>query len=626
MERDHDRIRSFTRRAVLVGVIQGGLMAGLASRLAWLQVAQGQKYRMLAENNRINIKLLPPARGQIVDRYGRKIALNDQNFRVILIPEQTDNMDGALAQLRTLIDLSDRDIQRVLKQAEKQASYLPVEIRANLNWDEVSTVEVNLPELPGISIDEGQVREYPFADSMAHITGYVGAVNKAELTDDPLLSLPSFRIGKSGIEKSFEDTLRGRAGTAEIEVNVVGREVRELNRYNGTPGSKVWLTIDSELQTYCYQRLSQERSASAVVMDIKTGAVYALGSYPAYDPNVFSRGIPANLWEQLSNDPAHPLINKAVSGLYPPGSCFKVATALALLESGHINRYSTQYCPGFYDFGTSRFHCWKHNGHGSINVVTAIEQSCDVFFYKNSVELGIDALASYAMKLGLGSKTGIELSEDKAGIMPTKTWKMGRYEEAWQQGETIVAAIGQGYTIASPLQLAVLAARIASGRAVKPTLAGFIGDKQVIPNEWPSLGFKKENLDIVLEGMNRVCNTQHGTAYSSRIQDPLFAMGGKTGSAQVKRITKAERAANMKVEDLPWNLRDQALFISFAPIDNPRYACAVVVEHGMHGGSAAAPIARDLLMAVQKRDPASHPIRPDGMPVAPPPANPADRG
>jgi penicillin-binding protein 2 len=492
----------------------------------------------------------------------------------------------------------------------------------------VSTFEVHLPDLPGISIDEGQVRNYPFADAMAHITGYVGAVSKAELTDDPLLSLPSFRIGKAGIEKSFEDVLRGRAGTAEVEVNVVGREVRELNRYNATPGSKVWLTIDSELQTYCYERLSQERSSSAVVMDIHTGAVYALCSYPAYDPNVFSRGIPVDLWEKLSNDPAHPLINKAVSGLYPPGSCFKVATALALLESGHINRYSTQYCPGFFDFGTSRFHCWKHSGHGSINVVTALEQSCDVFFYKNSVDLGIDALASYAMKLGLGSKTGIELGEDKAGIMPTRQWKQGRMGEPWQQGETIVAAIGQGYTIATPLQLAVLAARVASGRAVKPTLAGFVDGRQVIPDEWSSLGFKQENIDIVLEGMNRAVNTLHGTAYAARIQDPLLAMGGKTGSAQVKKITRAERAANMKVEDLPWNLRDQALFIGFAPIDNPKYACAVVVEHGMHGGSAAGPIARDLMMAVQKRDPAAHVIKPDAQSTAAPmaPDNPADRG
>jgi penicillin-binding protein 2 len=617
MERDNDRIKSFTRRAVLVGAIQGGLMAGLVSRLAWLQVAQGQKYRMLAENNRINIKLIPPVRGLILDRYGRKIASNDQNFRVILIPEQTDDIDAALGNLRRYIDLTDHDIDKALKAVDKQASFMPVEVKSNLNWDEVSVIDVNLTDLPGIAIDEGQVRNYPFADTMAHITGYVGAVNKSDLVDnagnpldDPVLSLPGFKIGKVGIEKSFEKELRGRAGTAEIEVNVVGREVRELNRYNGTPGAKVWLTIDAELQTYAHQRLSEEKSASVVVMDVKTGAIYALASYPSYDPNVFSRGIPADLWEQLNSDPVHPLINKAVSGLYPPGSTFKVATALALLESGTINRNTTQYCPGYYDFGDARFHCWKHNGHGTLSVVDAIEQSCDVFFYKCGVELGIDALAGYAMRLGLGSHTGIEMDEDRAGLMPTKAWKKTRYDESWQQGETIVAAIGQGYTLATPLQLALMTARLVSNSAIKPSIAGYVGDQPRIPAVWPSLGFKQENIDIVLEGMNSVCNSQRGTCWEARITDPTLAMGGKTGSAQVKRITKLERAENMKNDELPWDLRDQALFISYAPVDNPRYACAVVVEHGMHGGSAAAPIARDLLLAAQKRDPAANPIKP----------------
>jgi penicillin-binding protein 2 len=557
---------------------------------------------MLAENNRINIKLLAPSRGLIVDRTGRKIVSNTQNFRAILIPEQTDNRAAALDNLKKLIPLNDREIQRVLKQAKKQASFLPVEIRENLSWDEVSLVEVHLPDLPGIAIDEGEVRNYPFGETMAHITGYVGAVNTAEMTDDPLLSLPGFKIGKVGIEKAFDSALQGRAGTAEIEVNVLGREVRELNRYKGMPGARIGLTIDAELQTYAYHRLSEEKSASAVLMDAKTGAIYALGSAPAYDPNIFSRGIPANLWESLNNDPYHPLINKALSGLYPPGSTFKVATALSLLESKHINRNTTQYCPGFYEFGNARFHCWKHSGHGTVNVVTAIEQSCDVFFYKSIVDLGIEPLAMYVRKLGLGSKTGIDMMEDRSGIIPDKAWKLGRFGEPWQQGETIIAAIGQGYTVTTPIQLAVMTARIISDTMVKPSIVATIGDQKVIPQAWPSLGFRRENLDIVLEGMYRAVNTQRGTAYNSRIQDPLFAMGGKTGTAQVKRISKQERASKMSSEDLPWHLRDHALFVGYAPVDKPRYACSVVVEHGMHGGSAAAPIARDLLLAAQKRN------------------------
>jgi penicillin-binding protein 2 len=617
MERDADRVRSFTRRAVLVGIIQGGCMGALVGRLAWLQIAQGQKYRMLAENNRINIKLLPPTRGLILDRYGRKMAMNDQDFSVVVVPEQAGNLDAVLARLRPYVTLDDSDIRHVLKDAKKQASYLPLEIKSSLNWDEVSAIEVHLPDLPGIAISEGQVRNYPYAESAAHVTGYVGSVTEADLTGDPLLSLPNFRIGRTGVEKSFGKALRGKAGTAEVEVNVVGREVRELNRYDPTPGDNVWLTLDSELQTYCYERLRQERSASAVVMDVKTGAIYALASYPAYDPNVFSRGIPTDLWERLSNDPGHPLVNKAISGLYPPGSCFKVATALALLETGHITRDSTQFCPGYFDLGNNRFHCWKHSGHGWLNVVQAIKQSCDVFFYKNSLDLGIDALSSYAMKLGLGQKTGIDLDEDKAGLVPTRQWKYGRFGEAWQKGETVITAIGQGYTTTTPLQLAMMAARIASGHAVKPSIAGYVGKDRKEHDEWPSLGFKKANLDIVHEGMDMAVNTLHGTAYAARIKDPLLAMAGKTGSAQVKRITRAERAANIGVEDLPWNLRDHALFISFAPVGNPRYACAVVVEHGMHGGSAAAPIARDLLMAVQKRDPGAHIIMPADKTQAP---------
>lgn len=607
MERDNVRFAAFTRRAVVVGLLQGTMLAGLVGRLAWLQIAQGQKYRMLAENNRINVKLVPPSRGNILDRNGRKLVGNDQNFSVTVVPEQVDDIDTALNPLRGLIALSDSDVEKVVKQSDKQASYLPVTIRSNLNWDEVSAVEVHLPDLPGIAIDEGQVRNYPFSDSMAHITGYVGAVNKSELTasDDPLLSTPGFKIGKQAIEKAFELPLRGRAGSAEIEVNVVGREVRELNRYPSKPGEDLTLTIDAELQTYTQQRLSQEKSASAVLMDVHTGAVYALGSWPGYDPNIFSRGIPASLWEGLNSDPVHPLINKAVSGLYPPGSCFKVCTALALLESGKIDANTAEYCPGFYDVGNARFHCWKHNGHGTITVATAIEQSCDVFFYKNAIELGIDTLASYATRLGLGSKTGVELPEDKSGLVPTRAWKMGRYAESWQQGESVVAAIGQGYTLTTPIQLATMAARIASNTAVRPGLALKLGQGKVVPPAWPSLGFSRKNLDLVMGGMANVVNSQRGTAWNARITEPGFEMAGKTGSAQVKRITKLERAENMKNDELPWNLRDQALFISYAPVDNPRYACAVVVEHGMHGGSAAAPIARDILLAAQKRDPAA---------------------
>ncbi len=608
MERDSERIRSFTRRAVMVGMLQGGLMGMLGLRLAWLQIAQGQKYRMLAENNRISIKLLQPTRGLILDRNGRRIAVNDQNFRVILIPEQTDNIMAALNTLKNYIELDDRDIQRVLKQAKKQASFMQVEIRENLNWDEVSAVEVHLPELPGISIDEGEIRTYPLGEATAHITGYVGAVS--EQTDDPLLKQPGFRIGKAGIEKTFDLPLRGKAGTAEIEVNVVGREVQELNRYNSTPGKTVWLTIDAELQTYAQQRLSQEQSASAIIMDAKTGAVYALGSWPAYDPNAFSRGLPANEWEAMRNDPRHPLNNKAIGGLYPPGSTYKIATALALLEAKKINRSSTAFCPGHFELGTTRFHCWKKQGHGAMNVVSALEQSCDTFFYKHAIELGIDTLAAYSRQLGFGGKLGFEMSEESPGIMPTQAWRKAKFGESWQPGETIVASIGQGYTIATPLQLAVMTARVVNGGyAVRPWItAGIEGEPEIVRN-WPSLGFKKENLAIVMQGLEAVVNSRQGTARASRIEDPLFAMGGKTGTAQVRKITREQRASGITEDKLPWHLRHHALFVGYAPLSDPRYVCSVVVEHGGGGSAVAAPVARDLLLAAQKRNPAAPIVR-----------------
>lgn len=616
IERDSERAKSFTRRAFVIGAGQGLLLGVLGARLGWLQLVQGQRYRMLAENNRINIRLLEPSRGLIVDRYGNNLAINDQNFRVIVVPEQTKDLKAALTAIGQRIELDERDIQRAIKQARKQASFMPVEVKENLDWDQVSRIEVSLTDLPGVSIDEGEIRFYPLGATTAHITGYVGAVSKAELGDEPLLAMPGFRVGKGGIEKTYDKELRGTAGTAEIEVNVVGREVRELNRYSGTAGKKVWLTIDAELQTYVYQRLAPERSASAVIMDIKTGAVYALVSYPAFDPNVFTRGLSPDKWEELLNDPALPLNNKALSGQYPPGSTFKMVTAMALLEEGIINRNTPAFCPGHYDFGDNRFHCWKRPGHGSVNVIEALSQSCDTFFYKNAIELGIDRLAAYAERLGLGSKLGFEMAEERPGMMPTKAWKLGQMGQSWQPGETIVASIGQGYTLATPLQLAVMTSRLVNGGfAVKPWLTGAVGSDVTAEKTWPSMGFKQANIDIIKQGMVSVINNPRGTAFSARIKDPAMAMGGKTGTAQVRRITKEQRAQGITEDKLPWRLRHHALFVGYAPLDNPRYACAVVVEHGGGGSSVAAPIARDLMMAVQQRNPAMTTIVPDADPA-----------
>ncbi|MDB5490875.1 MAG: mrdA [Micavibrio sp.] len=619
---EHDRNLSFTRRAVLIGALQGSCLALLGTRLAWLQIAEGAKYRTLADQNRVNVKLLAPSRGLIVDRSGIPMAVNTQNFRVMVIPEQTDDLEDVLVSLQKLIPLSDDAILLVMKQAKKAPSFAPLIVRENLTWDEVSTVEVNLPELPGLSIDVGEIRFYPIGGATAHILGYVGAANKGELNStDPLMKLPGFKIGKTGVEKTYDEALRGSAGAAEIEVNVVGREVREMSRNPGQPGQVLTMTIDSELQKFLEDRLIQAKSASAVVMDVHTGSIYALASAPTFDPNIFARSLTPQVWEELMTQEGHPLNNKAVGGLYPPGSTFKMVTALAALEHGIINKNTTFFCPGHFNFGDTLFHCWKPGGHGHVNVVSALAQSCDVFFYNTAIDIGIERLAAMSRKLSFGAVTGVELPEEKAGLFPDPTWKRGKLNAPWLQGETINAVIGQGYTQATAMQLAVMTSRLVNGgKAVKPHLAEYIGGKQTFPEEWPKLGFKPQHLQIIIEGMVAAVNEPHGTALGSKIKIEGMEMGGKTGTAQVKRITMAERAAGVKNENLPWHLRHHALFVGFAPVGNPRYACSVIVEHGVGGGLAAAPIGRDLLLMTQQRDPAAKEIATPNMPIKPIPA------
>lgn len=611
IEKDSDRAVAFSRRAFVVGAFQAGFLAVLGGRLAWLQMVEGNKYKVLAEQNRINLKMMAPARGQIVDRFGVPFAVNNQNFRVMVIPEQTDDLRQSLKALQKHIRIDDKQIEKVIALARRSPSYTPLEVEDKLTWEEVATVEVNIPDLPGMGIDMGEERHYPFTDATAHIIGYVGAASKKdqEGDNDPLLTLPKFQVGKIGIERTFDKELRGKAGSSEVEVNVVGREVRELNNLQSQEGKRVVLSIDAELQRFAQQRLSTERSASAVIMDVHSGEIYALASYPGFDPNFFTGGISHERYEELRSDITLPLINKAVAGQYPPGSTFKMITALAALEAGVVTESTTCFCPGHYSFGNTRFHCWKPSGHGTMNVVTALEQSCDTYFYKLSTDLGIKKIAAMAHRLGLGQIFDMELKEERAGLVPDEDWKKKNRGENWHPGETVIASIGQGYMLATPLQLAVMTARIVNGgKAVKPWLAGYVGEERIKRGVWEDLNLNPRHVATVMRGMERVVNEQRGTAYGSRMKIEGFSMGGKTGTAQVKRITKQERAMGVKNEDLAWQFRHHALFVGYAPADNPRYACSVVVEHGVGGSKVAAPVARDLLTLALQRDPASKPI------------------
>lgn len=639
--KDQDTKRAFSRRSLLLGAGQLGLVGALGARLYYLQVIEADRYRTLSEENQFNLELLPPTRGLILDRNGIQVASNEDNFRVDIVPEQTSDVRATINALRRVVHVDDWDIKRVLKEISRKRSFVPITVVENLNRQDISRVAVNAPYLPGIRIEEGRSRVYPFGSRAVNITGYVAAVSDTELTGDPVLELPDFRIGKSGIEKLYDKEMRGSAGRRQVEVNALGRIIRKLPGDEGQPGKNIRLTLDMNQQVFAHERLErgtsdrvpiadirvqealarsgvpkrylenddgtvfldkggnivQGESGAAIVMDVHTGEVLTIASTPGFDPNNFNKGLSARDWENLLSNPRHPLTNKAIAGTYPPGSTFKMIVALAALEAGVVGPETEVYCNGHTDLGNARFHCWKGVGHGKMDVITALEQSCDVYFYEAAKRVGIDRIAEMARRFGLGETLDIELPGERSGLIPTREWKLAVRGERWQKGETLITGIGQGFVLVTPLQLAVMTARLVNGGyAVKPTLIRReTGDAPI-----PKLSISRNNLALVLEGMRRVVQGTHGSARSAKTSKEGFQIGGKTGTAQVRRITKAERLTGViKNEDLPWRERDHGLFVGYAPANAPRYAVAVVLEHG--GGSKyAVPIARDILVQAMK--------------------------
>ncbi|MEM7223935.1 MAG: penicillin-binding protein 2 [Pseudomonadota bacterium] len=612
---DQARFKSFTRRSLLLAGGQGVLLSALVGRMYYLQVLESDRYKTLAEDNRINLRLLAPPRGRIVDRYGEPLAVNQQDYRLVLVREETPELERTLNAIARIIELSDKERARILRESKARRAFVPVTVADNLTWDQVSRVEVNAPDLPGVSIEVGRSRLYHHGSTMAHILGYVAAVSEKELTGEPLLELPDFRIGKNGVERRYDLALRGAAGTSQVEVNALGRVIRQLSRDEGRPGQELVLSLDAELQRFAHAQLAPHKSASAVVMDITNGDVLALASTPSYDSNAFTGGISSKDWHALTSDPLSPLTNKAIAGAYAPGSTFKMIVALAALEAG-VSPDQKVFCPGVMKLGRSKFHCWKKHGHGWMDMTDGIKHSCDVYFYEISRRAGIDRISDMAKRFGLGQQVGIDLPGERPGLVPTREWKLGAIGESWQGGETLVTAIGQGFILTTPLQLAVMTARLASGRAVVPRVArGFResqeGELAPGPVDFAPLDIPERHMDIVRKAMDAVTNQKRGTAYKRRIDVEGWEMAGKTGTAQVRRITLAERQVGVKKnKDLPWRFRDHALFVGFAPVHKPRYCCAVVVEHGGGGSTAAAPIARDILTETQRRDPASAPALP----------------
>lgn len=598
--RDTRSGKTFARRALILAGGQLALFSLLGARLYHLQVVEADRYRVLSDENRIDLRLLEPRRGRIVDRTGAELAMNRPNYCLVLAPEAAGAAERALDAVAPYAALDDDERRRVLREAARGRPSLPILVREHLTWREVAMIEVNAPRLPGLSIDERRTRHYPHGPALAHVLGYVAAVSEEEkrVSGDPLLSLPGFPVGKNGVEKIHDTALRGGAGSVRVEVDAHGRVVRELSRREGAAGRDVGLNIDLGLQAFAVRALGEE-VASAVVMDVATGAVRALASTPAFDPNEFSRGMTNERWTELSRDTRWPLTNRAVSGRYPPGSVFKLAVALAALESGAVGAADKVFCPGRVKHGDRYYHCWKRHGHGAVDMVEAIAESCDVYFYDRALKIGIGRIAAMARRLGLGSPLGLDLPSEAGGLIPTPGWKEAMRDESWYPGDTIGAGIGQGYVLATPLQLAAMTARIADGaRAVAPRLA-----RGSDPDRPPPLGISATALDIVRKGMNEVVNDRRGTAWPARIEDAAQAMAGKTGTSQVRRISIAERASGVIAnEDLPWEERDHALFAAYAPVDSPRLALSVVIEHG-GSSKRAAKIARDILAEAQRRFP-----------------------
>lgn len=600
MNRDSDKGKVLLQKTLIMAAVNFVLLMVLIVRLYYLQVYQGEKYKTLADENRISTRMLVPPRGMIYDRNGVILATNEQNFQALIVAEQTPSVDEALEKFKKILPLSEKEENRIRQDIKQHRKFVPIKLKDNLSWEEMSSIQLNAPYLPGIAIDQGLNRYYPLGIYTAHFLGYVGAVSENDKKDDPLLMVPGFKIGKSGLEKSFEQQLRGKGGSLKLEVNAYGRVMKEIELNNGEEGEALHLTIDSRLQKFAQEAFG-EHSGAAVVLDVHSGEILAFVSAPSFDPNLFTNGISYKDWNALLYHERHPLANKAISGQYSPGSTFKIVVALAALEEGIINENTTFNCTGAMQLGNHRFHCWRHAGHGPQNVVDALKNSCDIFFYEVALKLGIEKIAAMARRLGMGKKIGIGLDNEQAGIIPDKEWKRKRFGTSWQQGESVIAGIGQGYVTATPLQLVTMLSRVVNGGyAVKPT---FIKQTLREKGEIKKLPISKRNIDIVKEGMFKVVNAERGTAARARFDIDGVKMGGKTGTTQVRRISMKERQSGIiKDEDLPWNLRNHALFVGYAPHDNPKYAVAVVVEHGSSGSGVAAPIASAILQEAIRLD------------------------
>lgn len=598
----HDKFeeeQKITRRSLLLAGGKALLGSILLGRLTYLGVLKSSQFSSLAEGNRIKLQFMLPKRGIIYDRRKQVLADNVQSFQLVVIPEDTDDVKLTIRNAARLLSLSEEEQAQILQTIKSKPRFVQTTVAENLSWDMVCRLEVNMLDLPGCSVENGWMRYYPNGLATTHTIGYVQTPSEDEHSENPLFHLADFRVGKTGLEKAYDEDLQGTAGYKQIEVNARNRLVRELKTCQSQTGQELHVSLDLELQQYLQERLLNYESAGAVVLDVLTGQVLGLHSHPSFDPNLFTKGISSKNWQGLMTNPYRPLHNKVLQGLYPPGSIFKIIVALAALEAGIITSSYTTQCSGHIEISGHPFHCWQKDGHGRVNLVHALRQSCDIYFYEIAQKLGIERIAAMATRFGFGSLTDIEIPGEKAGLVPTKSWKMFVKNQSWTVGDTVLIGIGQGALLVTPLQLALAMARLVHPQQQKiiPSLLKDSSDLQATD----ALNIKPQFIDIVKQGLDDTVNSPFGLAYQSRILASGLEMGGKTSTVQVRRISLEERAKGvLKNEQRPWAHRDHAIFAGYAPIHQPRYAVSVIVEHGGGGGRVAAPLGRDILMKTQE--------------------------
>ena len=595
---DSDR---FTRRALVLGLVQAGGFAALGTRLYQLQVMDGGRYAPMAEDNRIDIKVLPPVRGRIFDRAGILLAGNNENFNLTARIVQEKDLPRVLDVVQRIVPWNDEERDALIVKAKKAGRGSMLVLANDLTYEQVAAINLLAPQLPGVETETVYSRRYDHGEVTGHITGYLGRVEQRALDDDPLLRLASSKVGKSGIERGLELELRGKGGNRKVEVDARGRVVRHLEETEPVNGADVVLSIDLKLQSKVVARLLQERRAALDVIDVETGEVMAMGSSPGYDPDSLSSRLDESSWKALSTGKDQPLLNRAIGGLYPPGSTFKMVTALAALQSGAFQPRDKCNCQGQFELAGQIYRCWKRQGHGTVDLHRAIRESCDVYFYEMAHRTGIMAIARMARKLGLGQTYDCGLPQQKRGVIPDPEWKQAKYRAGWLGGETVLTGIGQGFVSTTPLQLAVMAARIATGRAVRPVMERARPGSG--PAQFADLEIPEKMLTAVRDGMVAVVNEPGGTGGNAQLSGGGPIIAGKTGTSQVR----ANSTNGDDDGDGIWEHRDHALFVSYFPAGTPRFALAAVIEHGGGGGAAAAPLVRDVIEFIVADDPSNRP-------------------